>query len=170
MYTIDLEFIAEAAIHRKDDYDAFKYYVELDERSDDELDALVEELVEPIVNGIDCTQCGNCCRSLGVYVTEQDTQRLAEVTHISVDELMSTLVDREQAAKVGEWGVFKESPCPFLQKDNLCAIYEQRPDSCRAYPTFMPHFRYMVEDIIGGVGTCPIIYHLIERLQVELKW
>lgn len=170
LYPIDLDFIAEEAVRRKDDYEAFKYYVELDERSDDTLDALVENVAAPIVEAVDCTKCGNCCRSLGVYVTENDTERIATTTHISVDELLSTIIDQDAAKDVGEWGVFNSSPCLFLQDDNLCQIYENRPDSCRAYPCFTPHFRWLVEDILGGVGFCPIIYHVIEQLQQELGW
>ena len=105
-----------------------------------------------------------------VYVTEQDTEQLAAGAYISVDELLDTVIDREQAAKVGEWGVFRQSPCSFLQKDNLCSVYTHRPESCRAYPVFTPLFRYMIGDILGGVGICLIIYHLIERLQNELNW
>ena len=60
MYTINLDYIAAEAKRRQDDYDAFKYYVELDERSDNEFDALVDKLAAPIIDAIDCTQCGNC--------------------------------------------------------------------------------------------------------------
>ena len=28
----------------------------------------------------------------------------------------------------------KVKPCPFLSSDNLCLIYEVRPDGCRLYP------------------------------------
>jgi hypothetical protein len=117
-YPIDLDFIAQESERRQDDYDAFRYYVELDERPDPQLDALVDDLAAPIINAIDCTQCGNCCRSLDAYVTEQDAQRLSTATHISVDQLLSTIIDRDQAARVGEWGVFNQSPCPFLQNNN----------------------------------------------------
>jgi len=30
--------------------------------------------------------------------------------------------------------VLKSSPCVFLQDDNKCSIYEDRPLACREYP------------------------------------
>lgn len=30
--------------------------------------------------------------------------------------------------------VMNASPCPFLQEDNKCRIYECRPTACREYP------------------------------------
>ena len=166
---IDLAFIAFEAIDRADDYAAFAYYVELDERTDDELDALVEQLAAPIIAAIDCTQCGNCCRNLDVYLTPEDGTRLAQGTLIPIETLLVDTIDTARAAQEDEWGVFRAKPCRFLA-DSICTIYAHRPDSCRAYPVFTPDFRWVVDDILLGVGLCPIIYHTIEALQAELGW
>lgn len=169
MVVTDLQFIAQEAERRHDDYEAFRYYVELDERSDAELDALVESIAAPVIAAIDCTQCANCCRSLTVYLTEQDAHSLVNATFIPLEHLLSTTIDRAEAAKVEEWGMFKQRPCAFL-RGNLCSIYAHRPESCRMYPVFTPDFRWTIEDILGGVGLCPIIYNVIEEMQTALKW
>ena len=35
----------------------------------------------------------------------------------------------------GEWFLLVHSKCKFLRNDNLCGIYETRPDICRDYTT-----------------------------------
>lgn len=168
-YPIDLPFIAAEAVNRADDYDAFRYFVELDERTDVELDGLIEEIAAPIITAIDCKQCANCCYSLDVYLTESDAERLATGSFIPLDQLLNDRIDPDRAAENGEWGVFRHKPCQFLN-DKLCSVYEHRPESCRTYPVFTPDFRWTLGEILGGVGLCPIIYHTIERLQQELGW
>ncbi len=166
---IDLEFIAAEALNRADDYDAFRYFVELDERTDAELDTLVEKIAAPIIAAIDCKQCANCCRSLDVYLTEADAERLAAGSFIPIEQLLNDTIDRDRAAANEEWGVFRHKPCQFLN-GTLCSVYEHRPESCRMYPVFTPDFRWTLEEVLGGVGLCPIIYHTIEQLQRELGW
>lgn len=165
MTTIDLAFIQAEAIRRKDDYEAFAYYVELDDRSDVALDALVDAIAEPIIAAIDCTKCANCCRSLDVFLTPNDAERLSPVSFISLDQVL----DHQAGQAVGEWAKFTHQPCIFLN-DKRCTIYDHRPDSCRMYPIFTPQFRWTVRDILSGVGLCPIIYHVIEDLQAVLDW
>ncbi|PJF44572.1 MAG: hypothetical protein CUN55_03310 [Phototrophicales bacterium] len=169
MLITDLEFIARQAAEKADDYEAFRYYIELDERSDEALDELVEQIATPIIAAIDCTTCANCCRHLDVYLTEADAQRLSSGTFIPYSTLLHQYIDREHAAQVEEWGMFQQKPCVFL-KDTLCSIYEYRPESCRIYPMFTPDFRWTLEDTFGGIGLCPIIYNVIEQLKIQLGW
>lgn len=165
----ELKFIALEARRRANDYAAFRYYVELDERSDAELDSLVMRIVTPIITAIDCTQCANCCRILDVYLTETDAHRLATGLGVPLEELIDGTINRERAKQEEEWGVLARCPCHFLD-GRLCSVYPFRPQSCRMYPQFTPDFRWTLEDILGGVGKCPIIYHVIEQLQAELNW
>ena len=160
----DLQWIAQRAQDNRDDYDAFRYYVEDDDRSDSELDALVEKLVAPITATIDCTTCGNCCRSLDVYLTPNDAARLANALNCADD-----YIEHTRAQSEGEWGMLRERPCAFLN-GNLCILYDHRPQSCRDYPAFTPDFRWQLEHILGGVGLCPIIYNVIEALKHQMNW
>lgn len=54
-----------------------------------------------------CTSCGACCRRAG-------------------------LIESWVASGYAEPG----GPCKFLTNDNLCAIYETRPDCCRMDATY----------------------------------
>ena len=165
----DLSVIASQTDTNADDYEAFRYYVELDELTDADLDALVENLAAPIIQAIDCTTCANCCLNLDVYLTPKDAQRLADGLMISLEDIQEQYIDHPAAEAEGEWGMLADSPCRFL-KDKHCTIYPHRPESCRAYPEFTPDFRWQVQHILGGVGLCPIIYNVIEAVKQELKW
>ncbi len=161
--TTDLEIIATEAKRRADDYEAFGYYVGLQEMTDTALDEMVKQIAEPIAAAIDCTECANCCKNLNVYLTPSDVERLSQV--IPLDDLLSY----DEAQNQDEWACFTTKPCPLLN-GKLCSVYEHRPETCRTYPVFTPDFRWTIHDILGGVGWCPIIYNVIEQLQQKLDW
>ena len=157
----NLDQIRQLAAQRHDEFEVMRYMLEADDDLDDaRLDALVEQIAAPITAAIDCTQCANCCRSLDVYLTEQDVQHLADGVHIPVDEVITRYVDRDSAAEVEEWGRLRARPCVFL-RGKLCSIYAHRPESCRLYPVFTPDFRWTLADTIEGAAVCPIIYNVL---------
>lgn len=164
-YALDLDHIAALAAQRKDEFEVLRYTIELleDELPDPMLDALVEEIAAPVIAAIDCTQCANCCRRLDVYLTPADANRLAEGLGLPLDEVMARHVDQAHAAEEGEWGRINAHPCPFLA-GKLCSLYPHRPESCRLYPVFTPDFRWTLDDLLGGAGLCPIIYHVLDAL------
>lgn len=160
----DLSHIAQLAEERHDEFEVLRYLLELDEAlSDADIDSLVERLAGPIIGGIDCTQCANCCRGLDVYVTPEDVARLADGLSCPQDVILSEHIDQESAVMVGEWGKLRAKPCAFLCA-NLCSVYAHRPESCRTYPAFTPDFRWVLKDIIAGAGRCPIIYNVLVSL------
>ena len=165
----DLEVIARRAKENRDDYEAFRYFVEEDARSDAALDRLVAELAAPIVEAIDCTTCANCCQKLNVYLTPADADRLTTGLNIPLSEVTTRYLDHFKAGKEEEWGIVTKSPCPFL-RGKLCGLYEYRPETCRSYPEFTPDFRWQLSNILAGAGICPIIFNTIEAVKQTLKW
>lgn len=164
MLITDLEIIKYRAAARHDEFEVMRYMLlRQDSIEDEALDALVDELVTPIIEAIDCTECANCCRVLDVYLTEGDAGRLADGVDVPLDEIVTRYIDNESARDVEEWGVFKQSPCAFLD-GKLCSVYAYRPESCRMYPVFTPDFRWTLEDTIAGAGICPIIYNVLDQM------
>ncbi|MBZ0291449.1 MAG: YkgJ family cysteine cluster protein [Anaerolineae bacterium] len=159
-FITDLEQISHLAAQHHDDFEVMRYLLQLDDELDDAvLDQFVEAVAEPVIAGIDCKLCANCCRSLDVYVTPEDAQRLAPV----VDIPLEAIIEHEAAATVEEWGRLRAKPCRFLD-GNLCSIYAHRPETCRTYPVFTPDFRWTLVDTIEGATLCPIIYNVLVRL------
>lgn len=163
----DLDQVTQLAASHHDEFEVMRYMLEADDDIGDQtLDRIVDDIAAPIIAAIDCTQCANCCRSLDVYITDQDARRLAEGINIPVNEIIAQYIDRQSAAEVEEWGKFRSQPCTFLS-GKRCRIYAHRPETCRTYPAFTPDFRWTLTDTIAGAGLCPIIYNvLIAMLKV----
>ncbi len=160
----DLAEVRRHAEAQRAKFDLLRLLLERRKTLDDaKLDAFVEQIAAPIISAIDCTQCANCCRSLDVYLVEDDARRLADGLLIPLAEVETRYVDHEAAAAVEEWGKFRARPCAFLD-GKLCSIYEHRPESCRLYPAFTPDFRWTLADTIEGAGLCPIIYNVLSEL------
>lgn len=165
MLITDLDEIKALSEQYRDDFEIMLHQLQFDDDlEEDKIDALVDTISAPIIDAIDCTQCGNCCRTLTVYLTQSDVQRMAEGTGHSVESFEATYIDPLPKRHPEEWGQFRNRPCAFLN-GKMCSVYEHRPDSCRDYPFFTPLFRWMLGDIIEGADKCPIIYNvLIEML------
>lgn len=79
----------------------------------------------------DCLACGACCQEANV---ELDAPDLARWSDAGRDELAaSRYVIRRKDGKV-VLRFAKDGRCQHLGPDNRCAIYELRPDNCRAFP------------------------------------
>ena len=59
--------------------------------------------------------------------------------------------------------------CPFL-KNNKCACYSVRPESCRTYPQLHKNeFTSRLFGIIKNHSICPIVFNVYEMLK-EKVW
>jgi Fe-S-cluster containining protein len=164
----NLDEVRRLAEERRERFEAMREALEVDETiSDDALDALIEEIAQPIIAAIDCKQCANCCRALDVCLVPPDIDRLSTALHISIDEVVTRYADEDLGAVQGEWAVIPVKPCPML-RGNLCSIYEHRPHSCRIYPQFTPDFRYNMEDTLNSAAYCPIVYNTLSELAARV--
>ncbi len=94
------------------------------------LDEIFQTAHEYVFQKTDCLACANCCKTLGPRLSNPDIERLAKYLKIKTVSFISNYL------RVDEDGdyVFKQMPCPFLEPDNKCQVYEQRPKACRDYP------------------------------------
>lgn len=139
-----------------------KFYRRLKKRFPAGIDDEVMALDEEIFSNIDCLKCANCCKTISPVFKDRDITRLA--AHFKVRPAIFTekylLLDED-----GDY-VLKSSPCPFLDADNYCTVYEQRPFACRSYPhTGSLPLRKSVELVIKNSAVCPAVYEITERLK-----
>ncbi|HRH47508.1 MAG TPA: YkgJ family cysteine cluster protein [Panacibacter sp.] len=131
----------------------------------DKIDALVFTLNELITPQIDCTSCGNCCRSLMINVDADDAARLSGHMKISSESFYKKYI--EQSSQ-GTLAVMNAIPCHFLS-DSKCTVYEARPKECREFPGLhQPGFTGRLFATFMHYGRCPIIFNVIEALKTEL--
>jgi Fe-S-cluster containining protein len=161
----NLDTIAQAALDKEEENLHFKSF--LKSHNSDEIDAAVFVLNENISPQIDCTVCGNCCRSLMINVEESDAVRMANALHISVDEFDEKYVEK---SSTGSMRIMNKIPCHFLH-DNKCAEYEARPNECREFPGLhQPNFNARLFATFMHYGRCPIIYNVVEALKEEMEF
>jgi uncharacterized protein len=115
---------------------------------------------------INCTSCANCCRVLGPRLTGRDIKRLAACLKTGTSDLFEKYVSTDED---GDY-VFTSMPCPFLDDDNHCRVYNARPGACRDYPhTRRKNISPILETCLRNTGICPVVYNIFDALYNELK-
>ena len=94
------------------------------------LDALFHEAHNKAFEDINCLECANCCKTTSPIFRAVDIKRISSKMRISEGEFEDMYLKNDAD---GDW-VLKLAPCPFLQSDNYCSIYDYRPQACREYP------------------------------------
>ena len=162
----EIPLIQRYARHNEDEDFRFRTFLKggLD-LSNAKLDAIVQETTDEVWKQIDCTKCANCCRTLQIEVDNKDIQQLA--THLN----MTTRQFSQKYIKVAEdkTKCFESPPCPFLDTDNRCTVYEARPQACRDFPFLhVKDFRTRSLTMISNNQVCPIVFNVWQELKSRL--
>lgn len=115
---------------------------------------------------IDCLQCANCCKNYSPRFKTPDIRRISKHLKMKEGDFIETYLRLDSD---GDY-VVKSTPCPFLQSDNRCSIYDQRPSDCHRFP-------YTDEDVIikrqeltlKNSEFCPIVYYVLEKLMENAR-
>ena len=161
--TIDIEKYHDLAQQKQGEHR--KFLASLKKKAPKNLDQIVQQVHGEVFREIDCTQCANCCKSLGPLFTEADITRIAK--HFR----MKLPVFEELYLRVDEDGdkVFQYMPCPFFGDDNLCSIYDVRPKACREFPHTDRKKIYQINHLtIKNTLTCPAAYLFVEKLKERI--
>ncbi len=82
-----------------------------------------------------CKGCGLCCKIDGfVFLKDGEAEKIAEFLGMDVysfTEKYCTIVNRKKLALKDK---LSSNECIFLDENNLCKIYEVRPEQCRNFP------------------------------------
>jgi Fe-S-cluster containining protein len=161
MYQTNLQFIAAAAIDKEEENDHFLLSVRAYDNA--VLEAMVHEMNNTVSAGIDCTACGNCCKTLVINVTQEEVGKLAEHMHMSEVETRENYIEESLAGNC----FINTMPCHFLA-DDKCTIYEARFTECRDFPHLhKPGFKARLAGTLMHYGRCPIIYNVVEEMKVK---
>ncbi len=118
-------------------------------------------LTEEAFQRVDCLKCANCCKHYSPRFKTPDLKRISKHLKIKEGDFIETYLRLDED---GDY-VAKSAPCPFLDQNNACRIYDQRPSDCRRFP-------YTNEDVLlkrpaltlKNVSFCPIVYYVLEKL------
>lgn len=157
----DLASIAATAAIRETENECFKDFLQSKDTAG--IDTIVHRLNAEITSKIDCTTCGNCCRSLMINVSDEEANNLATHLQISTSKLKATYIEEGAGGLL----IINKIPCHFLE-GTKCSIYEHRFAGCRAFPHLdRPKFNERLFSTFMYYSMCPIIFNVVEELKIE---
>ncbi|MFM1877592.1 MAG: hypothetical protein RLZZ241_458 [Bacteroidota bacterium] len=142
-----------------------KFFKKLKAKPPKNLDILMQELHENEFRRTDCLDCANCCKTTGPLFMPTDVDRIAAHLRLKPGVFV------QQYLRVDEDGdtVLQQLPCPFLDAQNYCLIYEVRPKACREYPhTDRKKFHQISELTLRNTAICPAAFRIVEQLKKRL--
>lgn len=118
-------------------------------------------LHEEAFSRIDCLQCARCCTYHSPRFKIPDIKRIAKHLGMKEGDFITQYLKLDEDNDY----VNQQQPCPFLNNDNSCQIYEVRPSDCARYP-------YTDEDVLlkrpaltlKNAEVCPAVFHVLEKL------
>lgn len=128
----------------------------------DDLDEISSGLHDEIFSRTDCLTCANCCKTTSPIFYERDVERAASFLKIRPAEFVEKYLRMDEDRDY----VLTSSPCPFLEADNRCGIYEHRPNACREYPhTKRKRFHQVLDLALKNTLICPAVQEIMEKLR-----
>ena len=95
---------------------------------------------------LDCLACGACCHEANVIVGEPDFERFRAIGRPELAK--APYVRRKKDGKLA-LQFLANGKCRHLGRGNACAVYEARPDNCRAFVTGSEACLAAREDTLG---------------------
>lgn len=128
------------------------------------VDNFSKQIHKETFDEIDCLQCGNCCKNSKPYLDDEDIQNISNYLSKSVQFIKDKYIEIDEE---NEWS-FNALPCPFLESNNSCKIYEVRPKDCREFPhTNKPNFSSRSYQTSRITTICPAAFKIVERMKNE---
>lgn len=130
------------------------------------IDNVIHELHENAFEKIDCLDCANCCKTTSPVFSQSDIERISGRLKMRpgnfVEKYLKIDSDNDH--------VLKGSPCPFLEGDNKCSIYDDRPSACKTYPHTNRKKMFQLLDLTyRNSFICPAVQLIFEDLQTITK-
>jgi uncharacterized protein len=135
----------------------------LKERDGEEIDGFVSSLNKYIEPQIDCTSCGNCCKSLMIVVEEKEATALSDHLQIPLASFEEKYIEKGANGML----LINQIPCSFLS-NNKCTVYDYRFAGCREFPALhIAGFTKRLFTVFMHYDRCPIIYNVVEQLKLK---
>lgn len=128
------------------------------------LDQTFHENHDQVFEEIDCLDCANCCKTTSPIFRDIDIERLSKRLKIST----SHFIDNYLKMDIDNDYVLKSSPCVFLQSDNKCSVYEDRPLACKEYPhTNRKKMHQILSLTLKNTEICPAVAQMFENFRTS---
>lgn len=161
---INLSSIAGLAAAKQTENDNFISFLKtLDGKA---VDGIVHPLTESISAQIDCSNCGNCCKTLMINITNEEADKLSGHLQLTRNNFDEQYVEKGSNGMM----IMNKMPCHFLN-ENKCTVYENRFSGCREFPAMhLPDFKERLFTTFMHYDRCPIIFNVVEQLKNKLNF
>ncbi|MDP3567445.1 YkgJ family cysteine cluster protein [Sediminibacterium sp.] len=156
------DFNKKAQIQKKDNQN---FYKRLTNRPPKNLDNLFHEAHQTVFEKIDCLACANCCKTTSPIFYQRDIERASKALRLKPGAFIEKYlrIDEDQDF------VLQQAPCVFLNSDNYCSIYNDRPNACREYPhTNRKKMQQILDLTYKNTLVCPAVLQITEELKKKL--
>jgi len=144
-----------------------RYLTKLEKEPPRHLDAKIAVMEKEVWAETDCLSCANCCKTMTPTYNKNDLKRISAHFNMTVDEFKKKWLKQERAGD-RDW-MNKHTPCQFLNlDDNMCSIYEIRPDDCAGFPHLSKKFKDYVHIHKQNVEYCPATFKLVEKMMERI--
>lgn len=139
-----------------------KFLGRLKKKDPRKVDEIFHAVHHAVFEETDCLECANCCKTTSPIFYQNDIERLARSLRMRPGDFIEKYLriddDRDY--------VLKSSPCPFLDGENYCSVYAERPKACREYPhTDRKKIVQITELTLKNTLVCPAVFEMLERLK-----
>lgn len=126
------------------------------------LDQAMHQAHDHAFKAINCLDCANCCKTTGPLFTKSDVDRISKHLRLKAADFEDRYLRRDEDQDL----VFQSMPCPFLDSDNYCTIYEVRPKACREYPHTDRDKQHGILHLTEkNAAICPAVDHILQRME-----
>ncbi len=146
----------------KADASTQRWIVAFNKKNASKLDDAAHSIHQKVFADIDCLECANCCKGISPTLYDKDIERLAKAARLKSSDFI------EKYLRIDEDNdyVFRQTPCPFLDADNYCIVYANRPKACREYPhTDRKRFYQILKLTHTNTYVCPAAYYVLDGLK-----
>jgi Fe-S-cluster containining protein len=112
----------------------------------------------------DCLVCANCCKTTSPIFRDVDINRISKCLGMKSQKFVEQYLRMDEEQDY----VLQSSPCAFLDADNTCSIYEDRPLACREYPHTDRKNMYQILDLtVRNISVCPAVEDIVREITKE---
>ncbi len=130
------------------------------------LDQVFEANHEEVFEELDCLDCANCCKTTSPIFIKTDIDRLAKTFGMKPGQFINTYLHQDEE---GDY-VLNQAPCPFLNEDNTCLVYEDRPKACREYPhTNRKNMHGILNLTLRNTLVCPAVFKIFQQIGQDFR-
>jgi Fe-S-cluster containining protein len=143
-----------------------KFLQSLKKKNPRKVDDAFHELHEEVFEEVNCLDCANCCKTTSPIFYQTDIERVARSLRMKPGDFIEKYLHIDEDKDY----VLNSSPCPFLDKENYCSVYEDRPKACREYPHTDRKKMVQIMDLTyKNTLVCPAALEIVERIKKQIE-